>query len=207
MWTPKEGAAVFWRTPGGRPWAETTFTNTGDRFPNTPEAFWARYANGRPVWVELPSQGNVAGTRAQLLEEGDHGGQSLGAALIRAAGDPNNPWGLEPRQLTGDMALLIHDFMATELGPERQDPRVLYPAPADLPQRPTIRPPSASRLEAQLREELAAVRGELGAAHERLDLLDSWAREAKSMKGFDSPHGRWWSALKEGVGLALRPLP
>jgi hypothetical protein len=144
MWTPNEGATIYWTVPGGTKPSPglpvTAFTNTGSTFPNHPDLFWARYSDGEPIWVEEPNPGNPAGLRAHLLAEGDHGGVSLGTALMRAAEDPGNPWGLEPRQMQGDMQLLIHDFMATELGPGREDPRVLYPAPAGPPLRPGTRP-------------------------------------------------------------------
>ena len=99
---PENGATVSWWFPGSKPSGiTTTFTDTGDKFPNTPELFDQRYGKA----PELPG-----GVKANFPIAGETIG-ILGLAMEKASQDPGNEWGLQRGTPTD---LEIHDFAATE---------------------------------------------------------------------------------------------
>lgn len=107
---PLDGSTVVWHWPGHPasplPPAPTTFHNNGTDGRGTVKWFADRYANGN-----LPVLPDGSYVRAQLGVEIEDLGP-LGAAMMRAALDPNNKWGLTVDQAKND--LVIRDFGATE---------------------------------------------------------------------------------------------
>lgn len=98
---PKNGDTVSWWFPGSIPSGVTTkFTDTGDKFPNTPELFEKRYGKAperEGVKANFPIYGETINT--------------LNLAMAKASEDPGNPWGFQRGTPTD---LETYDFAATQ---------------------------------------------------------------------------------------------
>lgn len=100
---PKNGDTVYWQNG-----EKTTFTDTGSVFPNTPRAFYARY--GQPKSEPDPDKRST-----RLIVEAETVFGQLGRAMMNAAEDPNNPWGLKFSGIPEATPLELHDFAATQM--------------------------------------------------------------------------------------------
>jgi len=105
---PENGATVSWVWPGSRPTGITTkFTDTGDKFPNTPEEFAKRYGKP-PEREDPPGSGNIVKANFPIYAETIN---TLGLAMEKASEKSDNQWKFKPGVPTN---LEIHDFAATE---------------------------------------------------------------------------------------------
>jgi hypothetical protein len=142
---PVTGTPVHWVYPGGQPAGTTRFTDTGDAFPASREAYAARYGT-------VPSQNGVDAVLPVYAEAIG----VLARAMELASLDPLNPWGLEPGVPTD---LEVEDFAATQCPQGRNSaifraylpgsvppPRDRNPPPPPPPVEPTL-PSPAEQLE------------------------------------------------------------
>lgn len=124
----ENGRSVLLVWPGGAFAGMGVFRDTGPNYPNTYQSFFDRYNEGVQLILPGSAQGGGSqGVRAQVGGGEGHTETTLSPCLMRAASDPNNPWGITPDDVSqANINLTLLDFQALEGKKGLQDALRLY---------------------------------------------------------------------------------
>lgn len=217
-----EGAPVelvFPATPGGSPVPAGTgvFHETGE-FPNTYPRFFARYAGGKEIILPGSKAGGGQGVRAQVGGGEGHTEQTLSPALMAAAKDPNNPWGITEddvsERVVGGVRMIdwtLMDFLAI-YGRQGFNEAVRLYGQGAVTGAPQGRPAGQPSTNPQPSDGNAAVLRELGEIKAKLDRLSAPQTQAHpdlsklrneliAARGElgNRPAGAWWQKYEKRI--------
>lgn len=206
--------------PGGQPAGTGRFTETGE-YPNTYPKFFARYTGGKEVILPGSKAGGGQGVRAQVGGGEGHTEQTLSPALMKAAEDPNNPWGITREDVSEKIVggaraidLTLIDFLALHGRKGFNEAVNRYgqggsnaPTTSKPAGQPSTNPPQAGEAagNAQVLRELGEIKARLdriaappAQASPDLSKLKAELTSAQDELG-EAPKGAWWRAYKRRI--------